>query len=919
MEFLNSITIAMQAFKFNEAEEKIKDIQDLNAQIIPLEIEKVRKEIDDLQLKLIQGINNCTIKDLKEFPQILEIEEAAKNYPVYREALSEIIGFINEKLETAKNAFPNMLRPAKKTLIDDITFILGVLPKETKESVEILIKDLKKNIKKQKKEIRKKIDDLAKEENISELCKTLRELDKQESQSDTQYAESKLREILTSVKSEIGSALFKKDWNIVFNKAPILTSKDELKDLINDSETTLSEIYQGINQLVQRALSTLLNIDSKDSSEELVEAWKIYATFMQFKTKIPKCSDIFDVNDTITKMLAGISTFYAKLYQNYIKELSDSNNLHTCDTILKKIKDRDDFLKIFKIFLTEHQGDSLYANCQQILKIQPYSSYVESLSEEVYKISEYFKNLKIEFSEIQHPAILEITSNKIQEKWNKLNRFEEIKNHLNPEIIDFEKAKSAAFESVFNEIDKIVKKAVSLIEKENVQKEDFKEIQICHSSLANFEKYLTIKGLNWDETVGNIRKKIIDRAHDLRSRAERSAEPREIAEAMISIKDISNNFPLLKREVDGIIDLFFEKFQKNIRDKGLLAAITQELESRQSGLGLNIITEHKFFEAAMQKIWASKTQKHGIEFALNNIRGANINKNELGNKYKSYIERFNCIQTNYWRISKTDGIHSAIDQMVGEIKNYSKNLAVDPLSPNIIQLKESYPELLAYLANLWGLLNIQKYQKDETDEEQKSSIFAPHPIQVLSIFRMLGIGYGRDATFGNNLVQILTGEGKSITLAFLCSILALIGFKTYCACYSSYLSRRDFVYFTDLYSTLGINSWIEYGTFDTLCENFINYHGNIREIANDLINTGEMKKSANAISDRPTVLLIDEVDFFFLNLFMEQLITLLDVFRILNSKYCPTIYDKTEGQLILTRLWIQMSIRTAIGNFQDLK
>jgi len=36
-----------------------------------------------------------------------------------------------------------------------------------------------------------------------------------------------------------------------------------------------------------------------------------------------------------------------------------------------------------------------------------------------------------------------------------------------------------------------------------------------------------------------------------------------------------------------------------------------------------------------------------------------------------------------------------------------------------------------------------------------------------------------------------TGQGKSIILAGLSSYLALSGFKVRCACYSSYLSKRD--------------------------------------------------------------------------------------------------------------------------------
>lgn len=43
----------------------------------------------------------------------------------------------------------------------------------------------------------------------------------------------------------------------------------------------------------------------------------------------------------------------------------------------------------------------------------------------------------------------------------------------------------------------------------------------------------------------------------------------------------------------------------------------------------------------------------------------------------------------------------------------------------------------------------------------------------------------------NNLIQIGTGEGKSIILAVVSCLLALVGFDVSCACYSEYLSKRD--------------------------------------------------------------------------------------------------------------------------------
>jgi preprotein translocase subunit SecA len=56
----------------------------------------------------------------------------------------------------------------------------------------------------------------------------------------------------------------------------------------------------------------------------------------------------------------------------------------------------------------------------------------------------------------------------------------------------------------------------------------------------------------------------------------------------------------------------------------------------------------------------------------------------------------------------------------------------------------------------------------------------------------------------DNLVQIKTGEGKSITLAIVASIFALWGFEVSCACYSEYLSKRDYQAFSQLFEFFNI-------------------------------------------------------------------------------------------------------------------
>ena len=49
-------------------------------------------------------------------------------------------------------------------------------------------------------------------------------------------------------------------------------------------------------------------------------------------------------------------------------------------------------------------------------------------------------------------------------------------------------------------------------------------------------------------------------------------------------------------------------------------------------------------------------------------------------------------------------------------------------------------------------------------------------------------------------------------------VFALYGFEVSCACYSNYLSRRDYLAFEQLFKVLGLSESIKYGTFNELCE-----------------------------------------------------------------------------------------------------
>ena len=181
------------------------------------------------------------------------------------------------------------------------------------------------------------------------------------------------------------------------------------------------------------------------------------------------------------------------------------------------------------------------------------------------------------------------------------------------------------------------------------------------------------------------------------------------------------------------------------------------------------------------------------------------------------------------------------------------------------EVKYSLPSLVANVFAAWTVLNCKPYF--EANNKDKSYLRQPHPAQVLSIFRLLGISCENNE-FANNIVQIGTGEGKSVVLAVLAIVLSLLGFRVDVACYSSYLSSRDRNAFIELFDQFGVSNQIQYGTFNVLCEAFINRQCNVRQTVQQMLERNSDIPITSSIQGTlspqlPAILLIDEVDVFF--------------------------------------------------------
>ncbi|CAF3745049.1 unnamed protein product, partial [Rotaria sp. Silwood1] len=240
-----------------------------------------------------------------------------------------------------------------------------------------------------------------------------------------------------------------------------------------------------------------------------------------------------------------------------------------------------------------------------------------------------------------------------------------------------------------------------------------------------------------------------------------------------------------------------------------------------------------------------------------------------------------------------------IKHIAGTVTHISKSVTWD------YAFTQQIPELLAYIFAVWTLKNTQHYNTLRGIEAAQTYLLIPHVGQVVTVFRLLGIGYESHRVIGscsliNNLVQIGTGEGKSVVLAITACVFALIGVDVNCSCYSEVLSTRDKQDFASVFQALGIEDRIEYSTFNKLCEQFLNEQCNIREkVSNMIVNNNIALTTVDTrIRIRPKVLLIDEVDVF-----------LSDEFY--GGMYTPTVYLKNPSiKTLLDSIWHAKPLKT---------
>ncbi|XP_052567108.1 protein translocase subunit SecA-like [Culex pipiens pallens] len=168
---------------------------------------------------------------------------------------------------------------------------------------------------------------------------------------------------------------------------------------------------------------------------------------------------------------------------------------------------------------------------------------------------------------------------------------------------------------------------------------------------------------------------------------------------------------------------------------------------------------------------------------------------------------------------------------------------------------QKLPLILAGLGAVWAM-HVSK------DVASTGQYLKPHCIQILCVFRLLSADRN-DQGVRKHLAQVLTGQGKSLVLAMVASILVFCGHSVQVMCYSNYLASRDKKDFEDFYDFFGIREKISYQTFEKAAsERVKKIAGNARTYLSKCIGLPEQSSYSGVLRPNP-IMLIDEVDVFF--------------------------------------------------------
>ncbi|CAF3045236.1 unnamed protein product [Rotaria sp. Silwood2] len=912
-----------------EAEKSIENFKRIERELtnhftmenVSKKAKEVRKKIDTLASDILERNNFKDIENYaKKSPRDLlaKLERAAKyRSEKYTPVYTFVLGEIQHNFETAINNACDAPIEKRSAHMRPLNYTLRFIPEDLQQSFRPLINELTKKFEDEERAYKRDLKGFLENDNVDDsTIKRLNDLALQYKQEQRHESLEILRigviKKLDNHWKNVQNALDKDDIQSAINSMKQIIKYQENVKSISEVEGCYQKVCTLISINVKNYSDTLSNISKIEKIQTVEQAFNNMIIYIELGQEFPK-----RIHELLNeKVLQNIENGLKNLYDNWhdissIFRISMNElNIKSMHEVIKITERWDGFLQKIKSCSCRHSLiESFLNNMKSII------FYSDMISELMNKIIDLTKNFDVELTSDETTRFEVIRDQFFNNLAVSLKALKSINSEFKSKFSSISNVEKLEKE-LKEKVEELKRKLLVYASKDEFSLSDSDYFRMYYNHLISCDKYIRLSEVRIRHSLELAETKIFDKITLLsKDIAKLDADITKVAELFVKMKFFAENFSMFDTKINGMIDDALKSY-KTQQGSLILSQLTMALE--KNDVGSRLIAEHSSLSAEDWRKRREKMQKQDdLEYVISELEGNDVSKDVLRSRYKNFRQIYDYLISTILasfnpKTEKEPNIEVLITQtkvLLGTVAQKVNDITWD------YSFRDKIPELLAHIFAVWTLKNTQHYNAMRGIDASQAYLLMPHVAQVIAIFRILGIGYEKSMKIGrikvpftkrisddlvNNLVQIGTGEGKSVVMAITACVFALVGIDVNCSCYSEYLSMRDKNDFAPVFRALGVEERIEYGTFNKLCENFLNEQCNIREKVRDMImnnkNVIDVVQTTTRI--RPKVLLIDEVDVFLSEKFY-------------GGMYTPSVYLKDPAiKTLLDTLWQNRNVRT---------
>ena len=428
--------------------------------------------------------------------------------------------------------------------------------------------------------------------------------------------------------------------------------------------------------------------------------------------------------------------------------------------------------------------------------------------------------------------------------------------------------------SVFDVVKRLVEKSRVEVDSSWTERR-YRDLNDVISSLKSMERhfksYPQIFPKSWDTGISGKIETEIDVLGDkaracLQSRAMAEEKQGEFRRYFIQMGFVLTELPSFKDYTKSVMSGVLENCLNSPWGYAYLFELglalqkgdDESTDDSENRVAQMIVNEFSHFKEVLVMVWNEEVVQKPADEVVKNIRGdvylTPMQNNVLDVDHTQLLDSFATYENEYKSLV-ADFIKPDADlnALVCKVLALARQVAPQTKGEHWgDDLKQAIPLLLA---GVFSLLTVVKsgasYNRIEeatgSSDKGEKLLMKPHNIQVLTLLLMLGCGGGKQKSIENQLMQIRTGEGKSMILGAASVMFALLGFRVRTVCYSEFLSDRDFQLFEDVFDRFGLIDFIKYSKITSFAEDTTAAKGDIRGLTESLLRGTLLPSSVGSI------------------------------------------------------------------------